>query len=73
MEIMNSLEKRDFIHSHLHIANEDMLNEFYEKLRKEEILKAKLESRAKKSEDDIKSGSVFSRAEIELKTAKIGR
>ena len=46
---MNVLEKRDFIHSRLHIANESTLNEFYEKLRKEEILTSKLESRALKS------------------------
>ncbi len=73
MGIMNAVEKRDFIHSHLHIANESTLNEFYEKLRKEETLRAKLESRANKSEADIASGRVFSRAEIEKRTANLGR
>jgi len=69
---MKAVEKRDYIHSHLHFANESMLDEFYERLRKEEALKAKLESRARKSEDDIKSGRVFSRTEIEQKTENIG-
>lgn len=69
---MNVIEKRDFIHSHLHIANESTLDEFYERLRNEEVLKTKLESRARKSEADIQSGRVFSRAEIELRTVNIG-
>ena len=73
MAIMNVVEKRDFIHSHLHRANENTVNEFYEKLRKEEVLKAKLESRAQKSESDIRSGRIFSRAEIEQRTANPGR
>ena len=70
---MNAVEKRDFIHSRLHIANESTLDEFYEKLRKEEVIKTKLESRAHKSEADIQSGRVFSRAEIEKRTANFGR
>ncbi len=70
---MNVIEKRDFIHSHLHRANEKTINEFYEKLRKEEILKAKLESRAIKSENDIQSGKVFSRAEVEQRTSNLSR
>ena len=70
---MNAVEKRDFIHSHLHIANESILDEFYEKLRKEEVIKTKLESRTRKSEADIQSGRVFSRAEIEKQTANFGR
>ena len=65
---MNIIEKRDFIHSRLHQVDESLINEFYEMLRKEEILKAKLISRAHKSENDIKSGKVFSRTEIELRT-----
>lgn len=69
---MNLVEKRDFIHSYLHRANENTINEFYEKLRKEEVLKAKLVNRARKSEDDIQSGLVFSRAEIERRTANLG-
>lgn len=70
---MNVIEKRDFIHSHLHRANESTINEFYEKLHKEEVLKIKLERRAQKSENDIQSGKVFSRAEIERRTANLGR
>ncbi len=70
---MNVIEKRDFIHSFLHRANEQTINEFYEKLRKEELLAKKLESRALKAEDDIQSGKVFSRQEIEQRTANTGR
>jgi len=73
MEIMNVIEKRDFIHSYLHRANEKTINEFYEKLRKEEVLVTKLESRAQKAEVDIRSGKVFSREEIEQRTANTGR
>jgi hypothetical protein len=73
MEIMNVVEKRDFIHSHLHRADERTINEFYEKLRKANVLKERLESRARKSEDDIRSGRVLSRAEIEQRAATIGR
>lgn len=65
---MNLIEKRDFIHSHLHQVDESLINEFYEMLRKEEILKAKLINRAHKSENDIQSGKVFSRSEIEQRT-----
>lgn len=70
---MNVVEKRDFIHSYLHRANENTINDFYDKLRKEEVLKVKLENRAQKSEDDILSGRVFSRAEIEKRTSKLER
>lgn len=65
---MNVIEKRDFIHSCLHRANESTINEFYEKLRQEEILRKKLESRARKSEEDIHSGNVLTRADIEQRT-----
>jgi len=68
MEIMNVVEKRDFIHSHLHQVDESLINQFYETLRKEEVLKEKLISRSKKSENDIETGRVFTRAEIEQKT-----
>ncbi len=69
---MNVVEKRDFIHSRLHRANENTINEFYEKLRKEEVLEEKLESRALKSEKDIQMGRIFSREEIEQRIANIG-
>jgi hypothetical protein len=68
---MNVVEKRDFIHSYLHRADDNTINEFYEKLRKEKVLKSKLESRALKSENDIQTGKVFSRAEIEQRTANL--
>jgi hypothetical protein len=70
---MNILEKRDFIHSYLHFADEKTIDEFYEKLRKEENLRVKLESRAANAEDDIRSGRIFSRTEIEHRTANIGQ
>ena len=73
MYVMNALEKRDFIHSHLHQANDAVIDQFYEILRKEDVLRSKLESRALKSEEDIKSGKVFSRAEIEQRMANLGR
>lgn len=73
MVIMNVLEKRDFIHSHLDKADEKVINELYERLREEEILKAKLTRRAEKSENDIHSGKVFSRAEAEQRTRSVGR
>jgi septin family protein len=69
---MNVVEKRDFIHSHLHQANEKTINEFYDKLRKEDVLKSKLEGRAKKSERDIQTGKVFSREKIVQRTANPG-
>lgn len=68
---MNIIEKRDFIHNHLHRADERTINEFYAKLRKADVLKEKLESRARKAEDDIRSGKVLSRIEIEKRTSTI--
>ena len=64
---MNVVEKRDYIHSHLHQVDESLIDQFYEKLRKEEVLKSKLIRRAQKSEDDIRDGKVFTREEIEQK------
>ncbi|MFA6400658.1 MAG: hypothetical protein WCX31_03395 [Salinivirgaceae bacterium] len=61
MEIMNVVEKRDFIQSHLNQADDSLIDQFYETLRKEEVLKEKLVSRALKSERDIRTGKVFSR------------
>lgn len=68
VKIMNLIEKRDFIHSRLNQADESLINEFYEILHKKEVLKTKLINRAHKSENDIKSGKIFSRAEIERRT-----
>lgn len=70
---MNVVEKRDFIQNHLHQVDESLINQFYEMLRKEEVLKAKLMSRAEKSEKDIRSGKIFSRAEIEQRRNDILR
>jgi len=69
MEVMNLLEKRDFIYSHLHQADEKIVNEFFEVLRKSEVLKEKLTARAEKSENDILKGKVFSRSEVENRTS----
>jgi len=63
---MNVDEKMDFIQSQLHQADESLINQLYETLRKEAVLKAKLISRAQKSENDIRDGKVFSRVEIEF-------
>jgi hypothetical protein len=65
---MNLIEKRDFIHNRLQQLDESLINEFYEILHKKDILKTKLINRAHKSENDIKSGKIFSRADIELRT-----
>ena len=72
MVVMKVVEKRDFIHSHLHNADERVINEFYEILRKEEALREKLTKRAEKSEKDILSGKVFTRSDIEQRTNNIG-
>ena len=65
---MNLIEKRDFIHSRLNQLDESLINEFYEMLRKEEVLRAKLIARAHKSEKDINSGKLLSRIEIQTRT-----
>lgn len=65
---MNVVEKRDYIHSHLHQVDGSLINQFYETLRKEEVLKTKLLGRAEKSENDIQAGRLFSRAEVEQRT-----
>ena len=54
---MNVDEKRDFIHSHLHQVGESLIDQFYETLCKEEVLKSKLINRAQKSENDIHTES----------------
>jgi hypothetical protein len=70
---MSIIEKRDFIHNYLHYASENTIDEFYEILRKEALLIAKLENRAKKSEKDILAGKIYTRKEIEQKTQLIGK
>ena len=63
---MNIIEKRDYIHSDLTQSDDKTIDKFYEKLRsaleKESVLKAKLTSRAKKSEEDINPGKFFPRS-----------
>jgi hypothetical protein len=54
MEIMNVIEKRDFIHSHLHQVKEPAINEMYNKM-----LSFLNESLIEESEDDIKHGNVM--------------
>ncbi len=61
---MNIIEKREYIHSYLRQADESTINEFYEKLRQKELLKQKLENRARNSENDIIAGNVYTRAEV---------
>ena len=72
MSIMNIIEKRDYIHNHLSRADEKIIDELFEKLRsifeEETVLQSKLESRAKRSEENIKSGKLFSREEVEKRT-----
>jgi hypothetical protein len=68
MEIMNVIEKRDFIHSHLHQVDDSLIDQLYETLRREDVLRAKLINRAEKSEDDIRKGLVYTRSEMEQKT-----
>ncbi|TNF43676.1 MAG: hypothetical protein EP310_04310 [Bacteroidetes bacterium] len=63
---MNLIEKRNYIHDRLKQMDESLINEFYEILHKKDVLKTKLINRALRSEDDIKSGKVFSRNEIDL-------
>ena len=57
----------------MHEADESLINEFYEMLRNEEVLKAKLISRALKSENDIKEGKIYSQTEIEERTNNANR
>ena len=72
---MNIIEKRDYIHNHLSRADEKMIDELFERLRsvfeEETVLQSKLESRAKKSEENISSGKLFSREEVEKRTNQI--
>jgi hypothetical protein len=74
---MNIIEKRDYIHNHLYKADEQVVNELFEKLssviNEESVLKSKLTYRARKAEEDILSGKVFTREEIEKRTNNIAR
>ena len=52
---MNEVEKRDFIHSHLHQLEEPVINEIYNKM-----LSLFNESLIEESEEDIKKGNLVS-------------
>jgi len=55
MEIMNTVEKRDFIHSHLHRVKDPVINDIYDKM-----LSFLHESLINESEEDIKEGDLLS-------------
>jgi hypothetical protein len=55
MEIMNTVEKRDFIHSHLHRVKDPVINDIYDKM-----LSFLHESMINESEEDIKNGDLIS-------------
>jgi hypothetical protein len=55
MAIMNAVEKRDYIHSHLHRIKEQAINELYDKLQSY-LDDALIEE----SEEDIKNGNLTS-------------
>jgi len=55
MKIMNAIEKRDFIHSHLHQINEPAINEMYDKM-----LSLYNELLLEESEEDIRNGNIIS-------------
>ena len=54
MNVMNLVEKRDFIHSHLHRVNEPVINEMYNKM-----LTLLNEFLIEESEEDIKNGNLI--------------
>jgi hypothetical protein len=55
MEIMNVVEKRDYIHSHLHRVKEPAINELYNRL-----LSYLDDALIEESEEDIKNGNLTS-------------
>ncbi|MFO8001345.1 MAG: hypothetical protein R6U46_08875 [Marinilabilia sp.] len=57
--LMNIIEKRDYIHSHLHQIKEPAIDELYNKMASY-LSDALIEE----SEDDIKKGDVTSHAEL---------
>ena len=63
MNIMNVVEKRDFIHSHLHKVNEPVIDEMYTKM-----LSLLNEFLIEESEEDIKNGKVISQEAFKKET-----
>ncbi len=59
MEIMNVIEKRDFIHSYLHKVKEPVVNNFYAKM-----VSLFNESLIEESEEDIKNGNLISQKSL---------
>ena len=60
---MNVVEKRDFIHSHLHKVNEPVIDEMYTKM-----LSLLNEFLIEESEEDIKNGKVISQEVLKKET-----
>ncbi len=56
---MNVVEKRDFIHSHLHQIEEPFVNDIYDKMLS--IIK---ETMIEESEEDIKNGNLISQESL---------
>jgi hypothetical protein len=56
---MNVIEKRDFIHSHLHRIKEPVINEMYDKM-----VSLYNELLIEESEEDIKNGNLISHARL---------
>ncbi len=67
MEVMNIIEKRDFIHSHLHQVKEPVVNDIYEKMMA--LFK---EAMLEESEEDIKSGNVISHQSLKQEVQNWG-
>jgi predicted transcriptional regulator len=67
MEIMNLIEKRDYIHSHLHQINEPAINELFDKLQSylEDAL-------IEESEEDIKNGNLTSHEDFKQEVKSWG-
>ncbi len=59
MKVMNVVEKRDFIHSHLHQIKEPFVNDIYDKMLS--IIK---ETMIEESEEDIKNGNLISQESL---------
>jgi hypothetical protein len=58
-KIMSIIEKRDFIHSHLHQIKEPAINELYDKM-----LALYKEFLIEESEEDIRNGNLISHAKL---------
>jgi vacuolar-type H+-ATPase subunit D/Vma8 len=65
---MDIVEKKEYIQSRLKNADEELIDQFYEILRKQDILRTKLIARAKQAEEDIRLGNVYSKDEEIKKT-----